>query len=778
MVTDDAKSSGRDPSGHKRTVYLIDTENVGKNWDFIADKAKQGDTIMLFYSENSHMVSLYAFGDASTRGIDFKFMECMTGQNAMDFQITAALARASALEPDAAYVVFSKDKGYDPAIQMLANNGVEVTRFAPGMDAAELDFDGRARGKAARAAEAAAVTARADVLDMPEGIPAATRIPSPDPAPPHLKPGLMMPAPLRTPDGGTSTGIKSSAGMMEKMGADKACLSEIFITCPDLEPETSILVADILHDAMTRKPGEREAVSLPRLSFLVGAETARDVWDKLQESIGRLSPYFYHEDEVPVNAARLPYTECIKAVDQEEPELDINMRLLVANALCRILPMEADERELALWTQLNRWFATEKAKELTHSLLTAVRHMFPKEETEKVQDAAPAPQGTDAPCDAIPAQQTGAVSGAYSRKTGEEKEIMDACMHETAIADLPIDPDLYQAAAGVLYDVLSMPHHKHHNTLKSLVNKLFCYNRAASEVSAKLDRALIRLNLDFPYFRKPREVVDTERKLREACMSEVNKALPGFGYMCLAVRDMMYRAIMEAPEKRETVLRKLLNYLPDKYNKQDMFAWLQPSIARLVPESGEAADASGKGMTLGSDDAQGAGQKDADAEKKLRAACMVEVYNIEPGLSPDTKHKIADALYDVLAEAPALRQPMLRERLNWIGPHKAQSISDKLQPAITRLTSGRGGMCRTSRAAEKELRAACLEEVRKAGLGVDPGRNQKIADAMCRSVSAEPDKRMAVLQQQISALLGKKKGRRAASKLQPAVTRLTKRFVA
>lgn len=123
------------PKDGTHIVYLVDTENTGRSWSILSDIAENGDTVILFVSKNSHTVSLTAFCGASERGVDFRFVECETGTNAMDFQIVAALGRLSALSPQSRYVIFSADAGYDPAIHFLCDRGVQVSRFTNGMSA-------------------------------------------------------------------------------------------------------------------------------------------------------------------------------------------------------------------------------------------------------------------------------------------------------------------------------------------------------------------------------------------------------------------------------------------------------------------------------------------------------------------------------------------------------------------------------------------------------------------------------------------------------------------
>lgn len=115
------------------TYYLVDTENVGRSWSRQALAAGEGDVFILFYSRNTGPVHLELFGPGCLKGASFRFIECRTGPNAMDFQLCTELGSAVANDPDASYVILSGDKGYDPVVAYWQDRNVQVRRRNPAL---------------------------------------------------------------------------------------------------------------------------------------------------------------------------------------------------------------------------------------------------------------------------------------------------------------------------------------------------------------------------------------------------------------------------------------------------------------------------------------------------------------------------------------------------------------------------------------------------------------------------------------------------------------------
>lgn len=112
------------------TYFLVDTENVPKEWQPFTEDAQKDDVFVLFYSKNVAPVSMSLFGAASIKGVRFEFIECRVGANAMDFQLVTELGKLVTLHPSDLFVILSKDCGYDVVIQYWQDRNINIKREA------------------------------------------------------------------------------------------------------------------------------------------------------------------------------------------------------------------------------------------------------------------------------------------------------------------------------------------------------------------------------------------------------------------------------------------------------------------------------------------------------------------------------------------------------------------------------------------------------------------------------------------------------------------------
>lgn len=110
------------------TTYLVDTENVHNGWRQAAASAGEGDEFLFFYSPASPKIGMDMFGDASLRGVGFRFIPCAIGENAMDFQLCTELGRQVCLGRDREFVILSGDKGFDFAVDYWSRQDVAIRR--------------------------------------------------------------------------------------------------------------------------------------------------------------------------------------------------------------------------------------------------------------------------------------------------------------------------------------------------------------------------------------------------------------------------------------------------------------------------------------------------------------------------------------------------------------------------------------------------------------------------------------------------------------------------
>ena len=110
------------------TAYFVDTENVHSNWSRELASAGPGDEFFLFHSPVSPRIGMDLFGDASLRGVNFRFIPCAVGPNAMDFQIATELGRRIGAGWDGSVAILSGDHGFDAVVDYWSRQGVSIER--------------------------------------------------------------------------------------------------------------------------------------------------------------------------------------------------------------------------------------------------------------------------------------------------------------------------------------------------------------------------------------------------------------------------------------------------------------------------------------------------------------------------------------------------------------------------------------------------------------------------------------------------------------------------
>lgn len=112
------------------TFYLADTENVANRWSAFVDSAIPGDEFWLFFTKNVGPAPLSLFAPGSLKHIAFVFVECSSGENALDFQLSTQLGYLVAQNPDAHFIIISRDADFDNAVHYWQSRGVDVRRDA------------------------------------------------------------------------------------------------------------------------------------------------------------------------------------------------------------------------------------------------------------------------------------------------------------------------------------------------------------------------------------------------------------------------------------------------------------------------------------------------------------------------------------------------------------------------------------------------------------------------------------------------------------------------
>lgn len=116
-------------------VYLVDSENVGIMWKNIIDK-NEDQKLFIFYTINTPYISYEDLKFLLDSGSDFRLIECFTGQNALDFQLSSFLGYLISKEESKNddFIIVSNDKGYDPLCEFWSCRGYSVQRLSLNKD--------------------------------------------------------------------------------------------------------------------------------------------------------------------------------------------------------------------------------------------------------------------------------------------------------------------------------------------------------------------------------------------------------------------------------------------------------------------------------------------------------------------------------------------------------------------------------------------------------------------------------------------------------------------
>lgn len=111
----------------KKTYYLIDTENIGDKWIHLIDDISKDDMLIVFYSEN-HSRLLEETYLKQRYNTQIKWVECVTGPDALDYQLAGVLSYLITLDPGASYIICSNDKDYRNETGFWSERCIDVSR--------------------------------------------------------------------------------------------------------------------------------------------------------------------------------------------------------------------------------------------------------------------------------------------------------------------------------------------------------------------------------------------------------------------------------------------------------------------------------------------------------------------------------------------------------------------------------------------------------------------------------------------------------------------------
>lgn len=111
----------------KKRYHLIDTENVGDTWISLIQSLKKNDVLIIFFSKNhSHLLEKTYLEQRYHKQL--RWVECITGSNAMDHQLMGVLSYLITMHPDAEYFIHSNDNDYQKAIHSWKKKEINIKK--------------------------------------------------------------------------------------------------------------------------------------------------------------------------------------------------------------------------------------------------------------------------------------------------------------------------------------------------------------------------------------------------------------------------------------------------------------------------------------------------------------------------------------------------------------------------------------------------------------------------------------------------------------------------
>lgn len=109
--------------------YFIDSENVGDNWIDLLDTTAEDDVILIFYTDKSPHMNYNNLIKLKQSPKDLVFIECYTGNNALDFQLCTELGYQVHDIGDTEFIIVSNDSGYDSVVKYWRDRKIKIKRI-------------------------------------------------------------------------------------------------------------------------------------------------------------------------------------------------------------------------------------------------------------------------------------------------------------------------------------------------------------------------------------------------------------------------------------------------------------------------------------------------------------------------------------------------------------------------------------------------------------------------------------------------------------------------
>ena len=110
----------------EKTYYLVDLENVGLEGIHVKEKLPEEDTIHIFSTVNGPKIDITTLARLDRSSLAFH--EVPPGKQSLDMHLVSVLGFIMRGDPQASFVIISKDKDYDDVLAYWNAGGMAVSR--------------------------------------------------------------------------------------------------------------------------------------------------------------------------------------------------------------------------------------------------------------------------------------------------------------------------------------------------------------------------------------------------------------------------------------------------------------------------------------------------------------------------------------------------------------------------------------------------------------------------------------------------------------------------
>ena len=125
-------------------LYLVDSENIPKDWTVLLKRAKKCDEFYVFYTDSNAWEKAFSKSQQKNTKAKIKTIECgvgKPGKSALDFQLSSFLGYIAMKHKDEKIAIVSSDMGYDPLITFWKDKKIKVVRINTKKNAAAKSME-------------------------------------------------------------------------------------------------------------------------------------------------------------------------------------------------------------------------------------------------------------------------------------------------------------------------------------------------------------------------------------------------------------------------------------------------------------------------------------------------------------------------------------------------------------------------------------------------------------------------------------------------------------